>query len=469
MTSQPSLNYFDTVAGQWDTMRTGYFDESVRTAAIAKAWLRPEMVTADVGAGTGFIAAGLAPLTREVHVIDQSPAMIAVARKNLESFSNIIYHEAEGQKLPLADGSVDAVFANMYLHHCTDPLASIREMVRILKPGGRIVITDMDSHPYAWLKDEMADIWMGFERNQIWDWFRKADLVNIIVDCTGQNCCAKSQEMLKDDPERQAKINVFVATGTRRLVMQSEVKKTYESIAKSSGSCCGSSNQSCCAGKTESPVIKVNFSSGYSREEKALIPNEAEEFSLGCGNPIILAALKPGEVVLDIGSGGGMDSFLAANRVGSSGKVIGIDMTPAMLTRARSSAKKAGIQNVEFRQGQAEALPVDDNSIDVIISNCVINLCEDKGLVFQETFRALKPSGRLEVSDIVTNQPLPLDTRREEWSGCISGALPEKEYLDLITQAGFVEICSRRSTSSGAINGTDVYSIIVSAVKPVDS
>jgi arsenite methyltransferase len=171
--------------------------------------------------------------------------------------------------------------------------------------------------------------------------------------------------------------------------------------------------------------------------------------------------------VLDIGSGGGMDSFLAASRVGPSGKVIGVDMTLEMLERARATASKAGILNVEFREGQAEALPTTANSVDVILSNCVINLCEDKGLVFREAYRVLKPGGRLEVSDMVTDKPLPLEMRGDhgEWAGCVSGALPEREYLDLVAQAGFTNITTRRSASAGEENGVQVYSVIVSALK----
>jgi arsenite methyltransferase len=172
--------------------------------------------------------------------------------------------------------------------------------------------------------------------------------------------------------------------------------------------------------------------------------------------------------VVDIGSGGGMDAFLAAKRVGQAGKVIGVDMTPAMLARARRTAEKAGIQNVEFRQGQAEALPVEDGTVDVIISNCVINLCEDKGQVFREAFRVLKPGGRLEVSDIVTSAALPLEARLNagEWAECVTGALPELEYLDLIAQAGFESSHVLRSASGGKVADADVYSAIVSARKP---
>jgi ubiquinone/menaquinone biosynthesis C-methylase UbiE len=172
--------------------------------------------------------------------------------------------------------------------------------------------------------------------------------------------------------------------------------------------------------------------------------------------------------VLDIGSGGGLDAFLAAGKVGPTGRVIGVDMTPVMLERARASAAKNNITNVEFRQGYAEEMPVADGEVDVIISNCVINLTEDKGHVFGEAFRVLKPGGRLEVSDVVTSGPVPIELREsaEGWSECVTGALPEQEYLDLIAQAGFENVTTRRSTSTGEIASVSLHSVIVSAQKP---
>jgi ubiquinone/menaquinone biosynthesis C-methylase UbiE len=212
----------------------------------------------------------------------------------------------------------------------------------------------------------------------------------------------------------------------------------------------------------------VTFTTGYSQTELSAAPKEAADISLGCGNPIAMAGLKPGEVVLDIGSGGGLDSFLAAGKVGPTGRVIGVDMTPAMLERARASAEKNNITNVEFRQGYAEDLPVADGEVDVIISNCVINLTEDKGHVFREAFRVLKPGGRLEVSDMVTSGPVPLELRESAagWAECVTGALPEQEYLDLIAQAGFENVTTRRSASMGDAFGISVYSVIASAQKP---
>jgi arsenite methyltransferase len=461
--TNPSSSYFAKVAPQWDDMRAGYFTEAVREAAIRKSYLHPDMTAADVGAGTGFISLGLAPQVKHVHVVDGSPAMLEVARRNLADFDNLTFHEADGLHLPLPDSSLDTVFANMYLHHCPDPLAALREMVRILRPGGRLVITDMDAHSHEWLKSDMADLWLGFERGQIRDWFEQAELVNVIVDNTGENCQAGC-----DSAEgKKADISIYVASGTKRVKMRDSVQNSY--AARALSGICGCGDSSCCSpGVIQLEDIgTVEWNSNYSKSELNEIPSEAAEISLGCGNPIAMAELKPGETVLDIGSGGGIDVFLAAKRVGLTGFVYGIDMTPAMLQRARKAAKKGGYTNVKFRQGYAEKLPVKDGEIDVIISNCVINLTEDKAKVFAEAYRALKAGGRLEVNDVVFGGPVMPEVRTFAvgWSECVSGALPEAEYVDLIKQAGFKDIRVRRSTSEGVSDDVAVYSVQVSARK----
>jgi arsenite methyltransferase len=472
-----SSEYFQKIASDWDEISAGYFGPAIHRAAIRRAFLRPEMAVADIGSGTGFLAAALAPLVKRVYAVDASPAMLEIARKNLAQFDNIEFHEADGLTLPFPDESLDAVFANMYLHHMPDPLAAIQEMVRVLRPAGRLVITDLDAHPYAWLKEEMADTWQGFERSQIFQWFVESNLVNVIVDCTGESCCAESANPgLTDEQGRKADISVFIATGTRRMQMRDAVQENYAARAEAghcgctpvaSEPCCTpeAAKGNCCSG---TDYENFSFSTGYSATELADAPQEAAEISLGCGNPIALANLKAGEVVLDIGSGGGLDAFLAAKRVGLSGRVIGVDMTPAMLERARAAAERNDIHNVEFRQGFAEKLPVGGSTVDVVISNCVINLSEDKGLVFREAFRVLKPGGRLEVSDMVNAEPMPLDLQLDAmgWSECVTGALPEQEYLDLIVAAGFETPSVKRSASLGEVAGIRVYSVIVSAGKP---
>lgn len=479
-----SSQYFSRVADQWDTLRSGYFTDAVREAAIRKAYLRPEMVVADVGSGTGFVAAGLAPLVQKVYVLDGSPEMLEVARRNLEGFTNLEFRQADGLSLPLPDGSLDAIFANMYLHHIVDPLEAIQEMVRVLKPGGRLVISDMDSHPYTWLKEEMADVWMGFERQQIRNWFEDAGLVNRNVESSGETCSSVSEkEELYPEDERRADIHIFVASGTKRIRgVREAVQADYSVTALGGSGCCSPQSEtgasesaaSCCSPGSAELISMDNISvdgiqwdTGYSAEERAVVPQESAEISLGCGNPLALAGLQPGEVVLDIGSGGGMDAFLAASKVGPSGKVIGVDMTPAMLERARRSAEKAGLEHVEFRYGLAEALPVQDGEVDVILSNCVINLTEDKGKVFAEAYRVLREGGRLEVSDMVTDRAYPLELLQhpEGWSGCVYGALPETEYLDLVREAGFKEVTTKRSASAGVSGDVRAYSVIVSARK----
>jgi arsenite methyltransferase len=471
-TTNPSFDYFEKVAPEWNKRRAGYFTKAVRDAAIQKAYLHPDMTVADVGSGTGFIAAGLAPLVRHVHVLDGSAAMLEEARRDLARFDNVEFHEADGLSLPLPEASVDAVFANMYLHHCPDPLAAIREMVRILRPAGRLILTDMDAHTHEWLKTEMADLWLGFERSQIRAWFEQAELVNVIVDCTGESCMAdcKSGEGESADtlgPQASAGVSIFVAAGSKKVRMRESVQENYAAHALSGS--CGCGDSSCCSpGVIQlEDISTVNWNSNYSAGEISEIPSEAAEISLGCGNPIAMAELKPGETVLDIGSGGGIDVFLAAKRVGPTGFVYGIDMTPAMLQRARKTAKKGGYTNVKFRHGYAERLPVKDGEIDVVISNCVINLAEDKAKVFAEAYRALKSGGRLEVNDVVFGGPVLPEVRTSAlgWSECVSGALPEAEYVDLVRQAGFKDIRVRRSTSEGVSEGVAVYSVQVSARK----
>jgi len=204
------------------------------------------------------------------------------------------------------------------------------------------------------------------------------------------------------------------------------VRKSYAKIAKESP-CCSNS--------------EIDEQKGYTAEDLSSVPRGAD-FSLGCGNPIALASLKEGETVLDLGSGGGLDCFLAAQKVGRKGKVIGVDMTPEMLDKARENSRRGHYENVEFRLGEIENLPVADNTADIVISNCVINLSPDKARVFKEAFRVLKPKGRLMISDIVLLKPLPdiIKKNAQAYVECISGALLKTEYLKLIEEAGFQNV-----------------------------
>jgi SAM-dependent methyltransferase len=237
------------------------------------------------------------------------------------------------------------------------------------------------------------------------------------------------------------------------------VKNSYANIAKSSGGCC-------CSSKCDSnqKAQKQSGQIGYSEDEMSQAP-KGSNLGLGCGNPTAIASLKEGEVVLDLGSGAGLDAFLASPRVGKTGKVIGIDITEEMLEKARENAKKGGYTNVEFKKGDIENLPVEDNSIDVIISNCVINLAPDKEKVFSETYRVLKRGGRLMVSDTVLINPLPEDLKNDKdlLTGCVSGAILKQDYLNLLKKVGFFDITIHKE-SEGFLKDYG-QSITYSAIK----
>jgi SAM-dependent methyltransferase len=220
--------------------------------------------------------------------------------------------------------------------------------------------------------------------------------------------------------------------------IKKKVREGYAKIAKKESSCC-TPVSSCCGSADLAQTISKNI--GYTDEELESIP-EGANLGLGCGNPVALASLAEGETVLDLGSGAGFDCFLAANKVGKRGKVIGVDMTPEMIEKARENAQKGNCQNVEFRLGEIENIPAADNSVDVVISNCVINLSPDKSRVFQEAFRVLKLGGRLMVSDIVLLKELPEFIRDSitAYVGCISGAMVKDDYIEAVKKAGFREV-----------------------------
>jgi len=220
--------------------------------------------------------------------------------------------------------------------------------------------------------------------------------------------------------------------------IKTAVRKGYAKIAKTAGSCCFPT-ASCCG--PEKAVDKISQGIGYHPEDLAAVP-EGANLGLGCGNPIALASLKKGETVIDLGSGAGFDCFLAANAVGKEGRVIGVDMTPEMLDKARENGRKGGYTQVEFRLGEIEHLPVADHTADIIISNCVINLAPDKEQVFAEAFRVLKPGGRLMVSDLVLLGELPADMKDSisAYVGCIAGAVRKDGYLAAVHAAGFHDV-----------------------------
>jgi arsenite methyltransferase len=215
---------------------------------------------------------------------------------------------------------------------------------------------------------------------------------------------------------------------------RNEVREHYAEVARTDGACgCG---PGCCT-----PKAGASLDLGYSPGELSSVP-KGSDMGLGCGTPLAFAGLREGEVVLDLGSGGGLDCFLAAKQVGASGKVIGVDMTPEMLAKARANAERVAARNVEFRLGEIERLPIADRSVDVIVSNCVINLSPDKLAVFREAFRVLKPGGRLAIADIVASAALPESLRNDAraLAGCVAGAPAFEELHSMLTDAGFTDV-----------------------------
>ena len=247
------------------------------------------------------------------------------------------------------------------------------------------------------------------------------------------------------------------------------VQKTYGDIAKSNTAGCGCSASSCCDPANNNTVEDISIGIGYSKEDVSTVPPSAN-MGLGCGNPHAIASLQLGETVLDLGSGGGFDCFLAAKAVGENGSVIGVDMTPEMVHKARENAVKAGLNNVEFRLGEIENLPIAENSVDVIISNCVINLSPEKSNVIKEAFRVLKKGGRLAVSDIVTSAQLPDDIKNslDLHTGCVSGASNINDLKAKLKEVGFSDIRitpldKSKEIISKWIPGSNVKDFIVSA------
>ena len=258
---------------------------------------------------------------------------------------------------------------------------------------------------------------------------------------------------------------------TEKDQIRQTVRNNYQKIAIkniNTGGCCTPSS-GCC--DTPLDYKEISAKLGYSQEELSVVP-EGANMGLGCGNPQAIAALQPGEVVLDLGSGGGFDCFLAARQVGEQGHVMGVDMTPEMISKARNNAVQGGFANTEFRLGEIEHLPIADNTIDVIISNCVINLSPDKPQVFKEAYRVLKPGGRLAISDVVTTTELPAEIRNDLgdlYSGCISGASSIEEVEKMLQQSGFTTIVVEpKDESKDFIKdwapGANVEDYIVSAV-----
>ena len=226
--------------------------------------------------------------------------------------------------------------------------------------------------------------------------------------------------------------------------IRKRIREGYAKIARGNSSCCAPAT-SCCAGTDRVSIISKDI--GYNEEEITAVP-EGSNMGLGCGNPTALASIKKGETVLDLGAGGGFDCFLASEKVGDNGWVIGVDMAPEMIEKARENPEKESFRNVEFRLGEIENLPVADNSVDLVISNCVINLSPDKERVFSEAFRVLKPKGRIMVSDIVLEEELPASIKKSISAhvGCLAGAMLKKKYIDVIKKVGFKDVKIQEET-----------------------
>ena len=263
--------------------------------------------------------------------------------------------------------------------------------------------------------------------------------------------------------------------GLKSDEIRNAVRQNYGKIAEGSAGC-GCSSSSCCGTPRDVTAEDISLALGYSSEDMAAVP-EGANMGLGCGNPQAIASLQPGETVLDLGSGGGLDCFLATRAVGDSGYVIGVDMTPEMVTRSRRNAEKAALGNVDFRLGEMENLPVADGIADVIISNCVINLSPEKEKVFSEAFRVLKPGGRLAISDVVTTAELPDDIKKNMafYTGCIAGASSIQTLEEMLRQTGFGDIlitpkAESRTFIRNWMPGSGIEDYVVSAtieaVKP---
>lgn len=286
--------------------------------------------------------------------------------------------------------------------------------------------------------------------------------------CCTSNCC-------EETPEIQGQTHVESDT------IRNQVREAYAEVAEASNAGAGCGVESSCCGVSDDLDINTlnSIRLGYSQTDLESVP-EGADMGLGCGNPRAIASLQAGHVVVDLGSGGGFDAFLAAREVGETGQVIGIDMTPAMLSKARANAEKAGFTNVEFRLGEIEYLPVADASVDVIISNCVINLSPNKQQVFNDAYRVLKPGGRLAISDVVATIELPEEMRQDDklYAGCMGGASLIEEIETMLTAAGFSDLSitpkneSRdfiRDWAPGSGVEDYVVSAYIQATKPVMS
>lgn len=436
-----STTYFDTVAPRWEQLRREMFSDALAERILDAAGARPGMTAVDVGAGSGFLTRGLLDRGARVIAVDRSGTMLAELEDRFGSPPGLETRRGAAEDLPLGDGEADVVVANMLLHHVEEPALAIREMARTLAPGGILVIGDLDAHDHEFLRTEQHDRWLGFERDDVLAWLEGAGLEGSTVRSAGETCCSRSS-----CGAETAAIGVFlgvgVKPGSRRgesvpEALRNAVRSRYAEAARRAS---GGAKAGCGCGCSDSSEAVV--SRGLYDGETTEVPPPALEASLGCANPVALAELREGETVLDLGSGGGIDVILSGRRVGPEGSVYGLDMTEEMIELARRNVAEAGLENVEILRGEIEKIPLPDGSVDVVLSNCVINLSPEKPRVLAEAHRVLRPGGRFAVADIVATGPVPDSLRRHIglWSACASGAMTVDEYRESLRRAGFEAI-----------------------------
>ena len=396
-----------------------------------------------IGSSTGSMGLFVAPRAKKVVGVDLSEASLRFAERRAGQLGivNIENKLGDAEALPWEDSSIDVVLSDCVINLVPDKQAAFKEIFRVLKENGTLVMADpVKNRPLNDTSDELlagciagAVAKEDYERMLEKAGFDGVETINI-TDFAKTVFAGHEEKFDKyglDYVIVKARKPEKLNTSNGEKSLKSIIREGYARIAQQGGSCC--------CGPASPQVISLKV--GYNEEELKAVP-EGSNLGLGCGNPVALASINEGETVLDLGSGPGLDCFLAADRVGPKGKVIGVDMTPEMVMKARANAQKGDYENVEFRLGEIENLPVADNSVDVIISNCVINLSPDKKRVFEEAFRVLKPGGRMVVSDIVLLKELPdvIKSSVEAYVGCLSGAMLREDYLSALKTAGFKDV-----------------------------
>lgn len=416
------------------------------------AEINPNTIVGIIGSSTGSLPLFVASHAKKVIGVDLSKESLNFAKRrtNQLGVTNIEYKKGDAEALPLEENSIDVALSDCVINLVPDKQKAFEEIYRTLKPGGSLVIADpVRKKPFAKITNEPVGgcIAGTVAKEDYEEMLTKAGFDRIEI--TNITDLARKVFVGHEDKFDKYSLDYVIIKATKPEEpisrssdeVKEKVRERYGKIAQEELGCsCGSSYSA------SSGVEDYTKKIGYKEEELPSVP-EGANLGLGCGNPVALASLKEGDVVLDLGSGAGFDAFLAAQRVGKSGKVIGVDMTPEMIKKAKENAKKGSFVNVEFRLGEIENLPVADNSVDVVISNCVINLSPAKDRVFKEACRVLKRGGRLMVSDIVLEHPLPIDIKDdiEAYVGCIAGASLKQDYLNFIKNAGFKKVNSRSS------------------------